>query len=166
MCTVGAAACVHTPAEDICPSAGDGDLVVTEIRKSDDPFGTWIEIKNATGADLDLEGSIVRMLSIDGATDVDLLVRRPVPVAGGDYVVLGAFVDEDRPDHVDYGFGADFSDELPGNGALSIGACSVEVDRVVYDELPATGTWSLDDDGTWCAGTDTGSPGSGNPPCV
>ena len=44
-------------------------------------------------------------------------------------------------------------------------AATGKVIDVVYDELPVTGTWSLDDDGTWCAGTDTGSPGSGTPPC-
>jgi hypothetical protein len=167
ICTAGAClGCVHDPADPICPTVGDGDLVVTEIRKSGDPNGTWIEVQNATGADVDLEGTAIRVQSVVGSTDMHLLVRRAVPVAAGDYVVLGAFDDAGRPDHVDYGFGADFDHDAPASGAITITACDVEIDRVVFDALPTDASWQLGDDGQWCAGSEAGTPGSGNPPCV
>lgn len=175
-CAIGVAACAHEPADAICPAAGTGDLVVSEIRKNGDPNGTWFEIYNASGNDLDLEGLVVQLDSVDGSVDQRMLVRRSLPLSAGDYTVLGDIGDSSRPDHIDYGFGADFLKETPSSGAVTIFACGVEIDRLVFDNLPTDTTWSdgeatpsadgNDDAGVWCDGTDVGTPGSGNPPCV
>ena len=176
-------ACAADPAEEICPEAAAGDLVVTELRgeqSGGDSWGQWIEVLNTSGAELDLHGVVVEVVSIDGGTRLRMLVRRALPVAAGERVVLGTPPDDAAlPDHMDYGFGADYETEsdgteFPGAGAVSLSACAVELDRVVFDGLPTMGTWSLDDDGTWCAdttpGTGTelglpGTPGAANTPC-
>jgi hypothetical protein len=173
---VGAAGCVHEPAAEICPPAGAGDLVITEIAEGSDPGQTWIEVYNATGGDLDLEGTVVQVVSVDGATDLHMLIRRPLPLSAGDYVVLGDVDDAGRPDTIDYGFGGDFSRAPPNAGAFTISACGTQVDRVVFDAIPSDGTWSYgdapptadgnDDQGAWCTGTADGTPGTGNPPCA
>lgn len=183
LCAALACACTADPAEAICPEAGAGDLVVTELRgeqSGGDSWGQWIEVKNQTGVELDLYGLVVEVTSVDGGTRVRMLVRRSLPVAAGGYVVLGTPPDgAELPDHMDYGFGADYetaSDgtEFPGAGAVTLTACGAELDRVVFDDLPTMGSWSLDDAGTWCAdtspGTGTelglpGTPGEANTPC-
>ncbi len=161
-CVALASGCARDPEAEICPEVGEGDLRVTEMRRADDPDGTWIEVFNP-GSAVDLEGMVVRLLSIDEATDLRMLVRRPLPLAGGDYVVLGDFADASRPDHVDYGFGADFDHEAPPSGAVTLFACGAQIDRVVF-ELPTDGSYSFDGT-TWCTGSETGTPGSGNPAC-
>jgi len=175
-----ASACVRGPADEICPTAGSGDLVVTELRgeqSGGDTWGQWIELHNATGASMDLEGIAVELVSIDGGTDMHMLVRHALPVAAGDYVVLGAFADDvTRPAHVDYGFGSDFSKQFPSSGAVTVTACETQLDHVVFDNLPTMGTWSLDPaTGTWCndmsPNTDStqlglpGTPGAANHAC-
>ena len=79
----------------------------TELRGPQDPdsWGQWIELHNATGSDLDLEGTLVDLQSIGGSIHDRILVRRSLPIDAGAYVVLGDYPDDDRPDHVDYGFG-------------------------------------------------------------
>lgn len=162
-CVALASGCVRDPESEICPEVGEDDLQVTEMRKSGDPAGTWIEVFNPGTASVDLEGMVVRLISVDGATELRMLVRRELPLAGGDYAVLGDFPDDTRPDHVDYGFGGDFDHEAPSSGAVTLFACGVEVTRVVF-ELPTDGSYSFDGT-TWCTGSDTGTPGSGNPAC-
>jgi hypothetical protein len=182
LCAALACACTADPAEAICPEAGAGDLVVTEVRgeqSGGDSWGQWIEVQNKTGAALDLHGTVVELVSMNGSIQLRMLVRRELPVAPGEYVVLGAAPDGARPEHMDYGFGSDFETEddptqFPGGGAVTVSGCGVQLDRVVFDELPVMGTWSLDEDGTWCAdttpGTGTelglpGTPGEANTPC-
>jgi hypothetical protein len=165
---------VREPEDDICPASGEGDLVVSEIRKSGDPDGTWIEVYNAGGASVDLQGMVVRMISIDGGTELRMLVRDALSLAGGDYAVLGDFPDETKPAHVDYGFGADFDHEAPSSGAVQLFACGVEIDRAEF-ELPTDGSYSFgttpptaggnDEESAWCTGAETGTPGSENPAC-
>lgn len=180
--------CARDPADAICPAAAPGDLVVTELRgeqSGGDTWGQWIELYNA-GADLDLEGAVIDLRAIDGSRTFRVLVRRSVPVAAGDYVVLGDFPDATRPAHVDYGFQGDFTGTFPSTGGVTVTACGDPADAYQFPALPATGTWSLglspptadgnDDAGAWCADTapsdDTtqlglpGTPGAANRPCT
>jgi hypothetical protein len=183
VCAALVAACASDPAEEICPEGvATGDVVVTELRgeqSGGDSWGQWIELQNRTGAEVDLHGVVVELTSIDGGTRLRMLVRRSLPVAPGAYVVLGTPPDGELPDHMDYGFGADYETEadgteFPGAGGVTVTSCGVELDRVVFDDLPTMGTWSLDDGGTWCADTTPGTgselglpgtPGEANTPC-
>lgn len=170
------AACAREPLEN-CPVLAEGDLVVTEIASDDDAAnGQWLELFNASGAALDLEGLRLRFRTLDGASEERVIVRRSLPVGAGEYVVLGRFFDEGRPDHVDYGFIADYNRAWLGAAAVQIEACTQEVDLAQYSALPETGTFSLgtmppdyesnDLATSWCFDpTPTGTPGAANTPC-
>lgn len=178
----------------ICPDIGAGDLVISEVRglQSDtDTQGQWIELYNASGAAIDLRGLALLLRKVDGSDEGKVLVRRSVTVAPGDYVVLSYFDDVARPAHVDYGWLPDFINadgdarSLFSAGAIDVLACDLRIDRVVSDDLPGSGTWSLgvappdatanDADAAWCVDTtdDTdpatlglpGTPGASNHPC-
>jgi hypothetical protein len=141
-----AAGCVREPATSECPDLATGDLVITEIRgPQNDPLGAWIELYNASGASIDLQGTKVRFRKRDGSAETDILVRRSVEVAAGAYVVLGLFDDSDgmRPAYVDYGFAVDFHATWLSAAAVDVEACGQLVDRAIYDSLPDMGTFSL-----------------------
>ena len=120
--------------------------MVTEIRgPQDDALGAWVEVYNASGSSVDLEGIKVRFRKKDGSSETDVIVRRSLPAAAGSYTVLGLFLDDDtRPAYVDYGF----VERLPELVArrpprsMSTRAASA-IDRATYDSLPAMGTYSL-----------------------
>ncbi len=184
------AACTTDLVPEVCPPLGTGDLVVTEIRGNQSGAqGEWIELYNA-GAATDLRGLRLGLRKLDGSTPHQVIVRRALAVAAGDYVVLGAFPDDQRPAHVDYGWLPDVTDgsggisHLPDSGALDVTACDVTVDRVVWNDLPSDGTYALglappDASGNdvmtaWCADTVDddpvtpglpGTPGASNRPC-
>ena len=180
-----AAACVRGPADEICPSVAPGDLVITELRgpqSGGDTYGEWIEVYNATGAEVDLQGTVLDLRSIDGATAVRLLVRDPLPLPAGGYAALGT----SSAGVVAYAFGADWDDDLPASGGVSLLACGAFIDRVVWRGLPESGTYSLgttppsadsnDLATAWCIDTTPGSdgtqlglpgtPGAANHPCA
>lgn len=164
---------------DTCPELGEGELVVTEVRGDEDPVnGSWIELFNASGRGLELEGMRIRFRVPDGSSEIPVLIRRPLLIGDGEYVVLGKYLDNDRPPHVDYGFVDDFEDDgwLAG-AALNVENCGELVDLARYDSLPTVGTFSLgtmpptanDNDNAsigWCVDTTpTGTPGAANTPC-
>jgi hypothetical protein len=165
-----ACACTADPEEQLCPEAGAGDLVVTEIRgeqTGEQDGNQWFEVRNQTGIELELYGTVVDLLSVDGGTRRRMLIRRSLPLAAGGYAVLGAPDDASIADHMDYGFGTDFPSSFPSAGSVTLTGCElVELDRVDFDNLPITGTLALDDAGTWCVDpTPAGTPGEANPPC-
>jgi hypothetical protein len=141
-----AAACARDPAEAVCPPLVDGDLVVTEIRGPQDPedaSGSWIELYNASGGEIDLAGVRIRFRRKDGSSEIPVLVRRTLPAPAGAYTVLGLFDDTDPPAHVDYGFLGDFKGSWLGAAAVDVEACGARIDRAIYDALPDMGTFSL-----------------------
>jgi hypothetical protein len=170
-----AAGCTREPVDN-CPSIAAGDLVVTEVRGDEDlNNGTWVEVFNASGRTLELEGAKFRFRRPDGGAEFPVLVRRPLTVAADDYIVLGKFAPSDLPDHVDYGFLEDYDGTWLGAAAIDIETCGERVDLAKYDVLPAVGTYSLgaapdaeanDLSSSWCFDpTPDGTPGAANTPC-
>ena len=188
--------------------------MVTEIRgpqDGPDTRGEWFELYNTTDEVLDLRGLRGVLTNLRGSQQRDFVVRDSLLVEPGAYVVLGSLpLDDERRPELDYSFNADFRAEprfededdvlLPetadadprelfANARVELLACDHPIDRVVYAELPSTGTYSFDgaiepdvdanDDTTrWCTndvqapveGPQTaqgspGSPGAPNPPC-
>lgn len=166
--------CEREPLDWICPPSLDpGDLVVTELRgKKGD---SWIEIYNATGDSVDLEGLELGLTRLDGK-EGRIVIRASVPVAAGDYAVIGSYAAGLEPDYVDYGYLPDFSNELYDSGVVDLNACGERIDRAIYHNLPSSGTLALDgaidpptaaandDEMSWCV-DDSGTPGEGNSIC-
>jgi hypothetical protein len=174
---LSAIACTRDPLGE-CPAIGPGELVITEFRgpqNPEDSLGPWVEMHNTSSATLDLQALKIRFRKVDGSGEVSVLVRRSVSVAPGGYVVLGLVPDNDRPAHIDYGFGADFRQTFLASAAVDIESCGERIDRARYENLPKTGTYSFG--GTpsadnndvltmWCPNpTSTGTPQQANPPC-
>ena len=174
-----AVGCTREPAPAECPPIDVGDLVVTELRgpqKPDDALSVWIELYNASGGSVDLEGTKIRFRKKDGSSEVPVIVRRSVSVEAGGYAVLGLVNDDAiRPAYIDYGFASDFHQGFLPAAAVDVEACGVRIDRAVYDVLPDTGTYSLgvppddtenDVPASWCTNpTPEGTPQEANPPC-
>ena len=173
-----AVGCTRAQAPEECPPLGAGELVITEFRgpQSADDDHAWVELYNASGAGVDLEGTKVRFRKKDGSSEVDVLVRRAVNVAAGAYVVLGLYVDDDtRPAYVDYGVAGDFHPGFLSAAAVDVEACGALIDRATYDVLPKPGTYSLgvapdagqnDIPASWCVNaTPEGTPQQANPAC-
>ena len=167
--------CARDPV-DTCPNIVAGDLVVTEVRSDDDETnGSWIELFNASGGTLELEGARIRFRRKDGSSEIPVLIRRPLSVAADDYVVLGRYLDGMQPAHVDYGFGEDFEETWLGAAAIDLEACGERIDLAQYDALPDEGTYSLgtppdattnDLPTSWCFdATPAGTPGAANTAC-
>ncbi|HEY5951061.1 MAG TPA: hypothetical protein VIV40_36470 [Kofleriaceae bacterium] len=175
-----AVGCTRDPAPAECPPIDAGDLVLTEFRGEQNPEdlvgGIWVELYNASGTSIDLEGTKIRFRKKDGSSEVPIIVRRSVTVAGGAYAVLGLFNDDDsRPAFMDYGFAMDFHQGFLPAAAVDVEACGTLIDRATYDVLPKTGTYSLgvtpdasqnDIPASWCVNaTPEGTPKQANPAC-
>ena len=173
---------------DTAPPTGllPGDLVITEFLQNPsavaDADGEWLEVFNASGRALDLDGLVLGDRGTDSYT-----VTGPLLVAPGDYLVFGA---SDLPlvnggvvvDHAWAGF-------TLGNGAdeIVLRSGGVLIDEVAYDGGPqfpdGVGAAAqldrllidavLNDDGaSWCLATrpfglgDLGTPGRANDSCA
>lgn len=175
------AGCARDPLEAKCPNVAVGDLVVTEFRgqqSPDDGSPVWVELYNASSSSIDLEGTKIRFRKKDGSSEVDVIVRRSVPVAAAGYATLGLVPDDDaeRPSFIDYGFVGDFHVGFLPAAAVDVEACGTRIDRATYDVLPKIGSYSLgtnppnanDNDAplSWCTNpTPAGTPKMANPPC-
>ena len=185
--------CTREQEPFFCPDVGEGELIVTEIRgaqEGPDTWGQWIELHNPTDRDLDLFGLRVEMRPLDGdEPDVVLVRTEGVALEAGGYGVLGRFDDDNRPEHVDYGFTVDLDSSLLSAARIQVKACGVVTDSVVYRNLPSTGSLSWDgalppdatandDELAWCPDTTEpspdgpqtelgvpGTPGEANRPC-
>ena len=176
-----AAGCARDPVENQCPDVSPGDLVVTEFRgpqSPDDGSPAWVELYNASSGSIDLQGTKLRFRKKDGSSEVDVIVRRSVPVAAGAYATLGLVPDNaaERPSYIDYGFVDDFHVGVLSAAELDVEECGERIDRATYDVLPKTGTYSLgiappnanDNDApmSWCTNAmPAGTPKQANPAC-
>ena len=172
--------CARDPAMALCPELATGELVVTEFRgpqSADDTLPVFVELYNASGRGIDLEGLKIRFRKKDGSSEIDVLVRRPLQTSANAYVVLGLVPDNSsRPSYIDYGFAGDFKQGFLPAAAVDVVSCDQLIDRAVYDVLPKTGTHSLgtappsanDNDipASWCDNpVSAGTPQQPNPPC-
>ncbi|MBC8070440.1 MAG: hypothetical protein IAG13_19060 [Deltaproteobacteria bacterium] len=117
-----------------------------------------------------------------------MVVRDSTEIPDGGRFVLGFNDPEMAWPGIDFGIGADYkpdtvlSEGLVTAGLLTLEVCDLVIDEVIYDELPAAGSWSLhvtppdadanDDPENWCAdevvppfGSLRGTPGEANRPC-
>ena len=174
--------CVRDAADAQCPALAKGDLVVTEIggpQTGNDLLVPWIELYNASGAPVDLQGLRIRFRKPTGDGEVDSIVRRSLPVAPESYTVLGVDTDDQLESYLDYNL--DYQGSWLPSAAIDVEACGELINRARYTSLPKTGTYSLgtmppDPDATedptrWCtdatvnAGSFPGSPKRANIAC-
>ena len=168
------AGCARETAPRLCPDLAPGELVVSEIHGTPSPADgnpEWVELYAVTATDL--EGIKIRFRRLDGSSEIDVLVRHSVPVAAGDYAVLGLVDDAALPPYMDYGFLADFQQGWLSAAAIDVETCTELVDRAQYSSLPGSGTFSLgtnppdatanDDTGAWCDDTSTANGTAGQP---
>src|SRR5690349_14817270 len=78
--------------DEACAGTLAGDLVITEYLN--DPVGTdtgqeYVELHNPTRATVDLHGLTLYAARSDGSQERAYLFTSNVPVAAGDYLVLG-----------------------------------------------------------------------------
>ena len=177
----GTAAKLGTPGDlnGDCPKApsAQGDLVIVEMMirsKTDTDPGEWVELVNASGNLLELEGCILR--DDDGESHT---IANSVLVAAAGTVLLGKSDDFFTADYI-------YTDFHLANGPdeVVLECGGTEIDRVNYDDAwytLATST-QLDPDHTdalsndflanWCPGTTDycpcgkkGTPGTANLEC-
>lgn len=148
-----AAGCVRPPLDPGCAELSPGDLVISEVRgpqTGTDTRGQWVELYNASADRVALTGVqlVLRPLASSAST---ITVRdSQLSVASGDYTVLAV----DRtcstdtcvtrlPPDADYGFGADYTRDLPSGAIVEVWSCGTLVDSVLYRALPTAGTLAL-----------------------
>ena len=163
----------------LCPGVADGEIVVTEVRGKQsgaDDTDQWIELYNASGGEIALEGLQLVIQTLDGGRAARIIVRSPdVRVAAGDYAVLGHTFEGMELAEMDYGYRADMESDLYDTAAIDVISCGQLVERAIYRNLPATGTWAFsgpsvpdaaanNDEGSWCV-DDIGTPGQANLEC-
>lgn len=172
-----AAGCTRDPGDAVCPDLAAGDLVVTEVRgpqTGDDLAKPYVELFNASSGTIDLLGTKIRFRKKDGSSEVPVLVRRSVTLPAGGYAVLGLESDTARSAYVDYGFAGDFMVGFLTSAFVDVETCGALIDRMQYDSLPRTGSYSLgtlpptadanDIPANWCTAT-AGSPQQANAAC-
>jgi hypothetical protein len=170
-----------------CEDHSPGDLVITEVHANPDGSdgdGEYIELFNATGSSLDLDGLTLEAGPEDGTNTkshrfVDLSVDAE------NYIVVGNASAQSMPEHVRCSYGNALGSLRNSDGALSIRCGDMVIDQVRYERtfdgraLELDGRFApdheLNDDlNHWCAtpeGVDEvwngnfGTPGSSNSPC-
>jgi hypothetical protein len=148
--------CVRAPLDLGCAELSAGDLVVSEVRgpqSGADTRGQWVEVYNATGDRVALGGVQLVLRPLSAAATTITIRDTQLSVASGDYVVLAVDTtcSSDTcvtrlPPNADYGFGDDYTRDLPGGAIVELRSCGALIDSVLYRELPGAGTLSLSGD--------------------
>ncbi|GEM_PF-1220233 len=182
-------------ANDSCALSVDdltaGDLVITELMVDPDAVpdnaGEWMELYNATGSTVDLDG--LELYDTDSTTKGNL-----VTLSGGVLVEPGAYVLLGRYGDLGVNGGVSLAETYGGahtlgnaSDELFLGVGSTIIDSVSWDNGltfpdPTGASFSLnpdtlddlsnDDGANWCAATSTfgdgdlGTPGSANDACT
>ena len=156
-----------------CADLLPGELVITEIfadhaapagGSGEDVGKEWIEIYNAGGAAIDLEG-LTLTLSRPDDTRPHSHTFGSVTVAAGDYLVVGNVAAEFVADtaYLDYGYGDDLGELFNTDGGkLTITCGATSIDEALYGDADggqSTGfdggtapDYTANDDLTrWCA---------------
>ncbi len=170
-----------------CGDLAPGDLVITEVHANPDGSdgdGEYIELFNATGASLNLEGLTLATSRADGASPKS---HRFVggSVDGEGYFVMGNASVGSMPGHVDYSYGGALGSLRNSDAVLSVRCGEVLIDQMRYERTVDGRALELDgrlapdhelndDLNNWCAtpeGVDEvsagnfGTPGAPNSPC-
>jgi len=170
-----------------CQGVTSGDLVITEIHANPDGpdgDGEYIELYNASGSAISLEGWELVSSRLDG-TGAEAHRFAASTIDPGAYWVVGNAAPEALPAHVDYSYGGTLGPLRNSDAALSIMCGPVRVDRVTYHhtidgraleldgELAPDGEVN-DDPNHWCTANESstelganerGTPGAPNAPC-
>ena len=170
-----------------CESLAPGDVVITELHANPDGAdgdSEYVELFNASGADMALEGLSLAVSRIDGAS---LKTHRFVDgiIADEAYFVAGNVAPPALPAHVDYGYEGSLGSLRNTDGVVSIWCRQTLIDEVRYETT--TDGRALELDGAlapdhelndeahhWCSTPvgaapsfegNFGTPGAPNNPC-
>ncbi|XXF78705.1 lamin tail domain-containing protein [Myxococcaceae bacterium GXIMD 01537] len=169
-----------------CARLLSGDLVITEYLN--DPEGTdtgqeYVEVHNPTTGPVDLRGLTLYAARADGSQEKRYVFLDAVPVAAGDYMVLGDVRGGTSPSHVDLSYGDALGALGNSSGRLGLRCGERVVDEVPlaapaksgfargYDGRLVPDSEGNDEPSRWCdavapfVGAVKGSPGVANPPC-
>lgn len=146
--------CAREPLPEICPIVEPGELVISELRgdqaETSDSYGQWLELYNASGRNLDLQGIRVTLV-FDSGDEASFLVREEVEVAADGYAALGPGRTDSPATWLDYAIGWDLpggnENDPPTNllseasGRIRVSSCDDElIDEVAFAALPIIGT--------------------------
>lgn len=156
-------ACERAPAPEICPRVDAGQLVISELRgdqAGQDSIGPYLEIYNAAGRSVDLQGLVIRQIALDG-DEVSEVIRENLEIAAGGYGVI------------------DWDTSSFSTGFFEIEACDALIDRVGYavGAIPSAGTLACGDAetppdadandeagaGCWCVDAEPADPNFPSP---
>ncbi|MBW2224036.1 MAG: lamin tail domain-containing protein, partial [Deltaproteobacteria bacterium] len=170
-----------------CEDLAPGDLVITEVHANPDGSdgdGEYIELFNATGASLNLDGLTLATSRADGASPKShRLVGGSVDAEG--YFVVGNAPVGSIPAHVGYSYGGALGSLRNSDAVLSVRCGDMLIDQVRYERTVDGRALELDgrlvpdhelndDANNWCAtpeGVDDfstgnfGTPGASNSLC-
>jgi hypothetical protein len=177
---IGSTGCIREPLPEVCPNVDVGELVISELRgnpATGSKLADYIEIYNAAGKSVDLQGLIIRVIATGGT---DIIIREPLEVDAGAYVVIAS----GRPSWITYDVGTDAVEQfLPGEEtAIELEACGEVIDTINYApggaptglpegqtlacgnaDAPPTADDNDDvDSGCWCLAPVAGSAGEPN----
>ena len=171
-----------------CDDLVPGDIVITELHANPDGSdgdGEYIELFNASGAPIPLDGLTLVSSRLDGT---GAMAHRffGASMAADDYLVVGnAPLDAMLP-HLDYSYGNTLGSLRNSDAVISIGCDGTLIDQVSYERTADGRALELDgrlapdhelnDDAThWCTTPDGvdevssgnfGTPGAVNSPCA
>jgi len=171
----------------VCDELSPGDLVVTEVHANPDGSdgqGEYIELFNATGGSLALDGLTLMASRADGASPKS---HRFIgaSIEGGRYFVVGNAPVDSMPAHVDYSYGNTLGSLRNSDAVLAIRCSDMLIDRVSYERTSDGRALELDgrlapdhelndEANHWCATPEGvrevsagnfGTPGAANSPC-
>ena len=174
-------------AASLCDGLEPGDLVVTEVHANPDGSdgeGEYIELFNATGGLLALDGVRLTASRADGASPKAHRFSG-VSIDSGRYFVAGNAPVDSMPAHVDYSYGKTLGSLRNSDAVVAIRCGDMLIDEVSYERTIDGRALELDgrlapdhelndDAGHWCTtpeGVDElspgnfGTPGSTNSSC-
>ena len=184
-----AAGCGPAPAAAGCQAKLlPGDLVITEVFADEKAAGgtggdagkEWLEIYNARGAPIELEGLTITNSRPDGSAE-NAHTMAAATIAPGQYFTLGNAERGAAPPYIDYAYGGDLGELFnTGGGKLALVCGDTEIDRAVYDDVREGHSRELsaaqppdytlnDSPDSWCQATaaefeagNFGTPGAAN----
>jgi hypothetical protein len=175
-------------AASACNDLAPGDLVITEVHANPDGSdgdGEYIELFNASGAPLPLDGlTLISSRPSGTGAKTHRLLGASMPDGG--YLVVGNAPRDSMPRHVDYSYGSTLGSLRNSDAAVSIRCGEILIDQVSYERTTDGRALELDgrlapdhelnDEAShWCVspeGVDEvfpgnfGTPGALNSPCA